>query len=297
MSDTELGRGLHELAPEPPTVLSIDSVLRRARRRHRRRIALVSVLPLLLVIAVIGTTVVVQRSTGRDSLVTTQPLISKEVRRATPGPSASATQPSATDMHSRRAPSGPLTEGTADVDGDGQPDHVVVSTSGLVAVRLATGATLTASLPDADASLRLQGIADLWTTGTRDILVSTSAAGCCGYEFTGSDTQVLALVGRRLVVVRNAQGAPLVLTFSDGRGDVYAGITCDVSRHVVRQAEVLQTGGTSATRRLSTISISGSRATVSRAVLQHLRHQTYADLDGNAGARGCPGLTHDGWAN
>lgn len=295
MSDIKLGGLLREITPEPPTVLSIDSVLRQARRRHRRRVALASLLPLLLVIAVAGTTVVVQRSAGRDSLVTAQPTPQK-VPRATPNPSPSATPQAPTDMHSRRAPTGPLTAGSADVDGDGQPDRVVVSTSGLVTVRLATGAALAAWQPRADASLRLQGIADLWTTGTKDILMSASAAGCCGYESTASNTNVLTLVGGRLVLVRTAEGAPLVLSFSDGRGDVYAGITCDVSRHLVTQAEVLQTGRTSATRRFSTISLAGSRATVRKAVPQQLRSQTYADLASHAGARGCPGLSRNGWA-
>lgn len=295
MSDTELGRALHELVPEPPAVLSGDVVLQRARRRHRRRVAVLSVLSLLLVVAVIGTTVVVQRSSGSDSLHEIP--ISKEVHRPTPTATPGGTPKTATDMHSRFAPEGPLTTGTADVDGDGRPDSIVVATSGVVTVRLATGATVTASLPRADSSLRLQGVADLWATGTRNVLVSETAAGCCGYQSTNSDTYVLALVHGRLVLVRTGQGAPLVLFFSVGRGDVYAGITCDVSRHVVTQAKLLQTGRASATRRWAAISLSGSRATVNRVARQQLRHLSYADLTSNAGAHGCPGLAADGWAD
>jgi hypothetical protein len=197
-------------------------------------------------------------------------------------------------MHAVDAPAGPLTAGNADVDGDGRVDRVTVSSAtGGVTVRLNGGPALHANLPYGDGSYRLQAIADLWGIGSREIIVSSSAAGCCGYQSVESESYVLTLVGQELRVVRDDQGRPLQLGFSNGRGGNYGGIECRSSSH-----QVIQTGINTAdhTRRQTAITLSGATASVSAPTTTSDQRTYPQDFEGFKVAVGCDGLTSEGWA-
>jgi hypothetical protein len=129
-------------------------------------------------------------------------------------------------MNSTRAPGGPVTYGRADIDGVGRRDLVLVSTTGTVQVRLGGGGRLSAQLRP-DASVRLQTLPDMFSTGRQDIVVATSAAGCCGYTTISSNSIVLRALDGRLRALRERSGRILVVPFSSGSGDGYAGIHCD----------------------------------------------------------------------
>ena len=253
MPETELVRALQDLTPEPPRSLRPDDIARRARHRRGVRVAAVTV-PVLAA----GVAAAVLHSGGSPSpTVVGQGEPTPTVEPTVAGTTGPHPQEPYVDMHSDGAP-GPLTGGTADMDGDGRPDRVLVrSTNGAVSVELADGRTLHAELPGGGGSSeRLQALPDLFGTETRQILIYSSAAGCCGYAPTDSRSWVLTIVDGELAVVRDPGGQPLQLYFSAGRGGVYAGITCDASAHSLLREEVVP--GDS--RHTTTITLSGATA-------------------------------------
>ena len=193
-------------------------------------------------------------------------------------------------MHADTVPgSATSTMGSADLDGDGKPDAVSVSAqTGLVVVELGSGAELTAQLPVA-ANGRLQGLPDLLGDGRREVLVYSSAAGCCGYAPVDSQSYVLAIAQGRLSLVRFENGKPLQLSFSNGRGDTYAQVKCQGNGSIIN-SHFTDSGASSY---YSSIKIEGSLA-------------TGVTID-NAGPRdptqdfpvalGCAGLRADGRAS
>jgi hypothetical protein len=285
--DTELSRALQDLTPEPPRTLYGEELVQLARRRRTRRIAALSSAPVAVAVVV---AVALHGSGPSPSVAVSEP--TPTATEVTPVPAPS--EPPVTDMHAVDAPAGPLTGGSADVDGDGRADRVTVSSAtGGVTVELNGGPTLHANLPNPDGSYRLQAIADLWGTGTREILIYSSAAGCCGYQPVDSTSWVLAVVGQQLRVVRDGQGRPLQLGFSNGRGGNYSGIECRSSSH-----QVIQTGINTAdhTRRQTTITLSGATATVSAPTTTSDQRAYPQDFEGFKVAVGCDGLTSNGSA-
>ncbi|MDQ1725474.1 MAG: hypothetical protein QOG52_2502 [Frankiaceae bacterium] len=192
-----------------------------------------------------------------------------------------------TEMHATAAPTGPLTGGRADIDGDGAPDDVVVDSRGAVTVTLTTGETY--GLPFVpDTTVRLASLPDLFGDGHHEILVASSAAGCCGYRFAHYGAAVYSW----------QSGGLVQLTFGGGSGqlrfDDRSGLTCVDGSAV--QVEV--TGDKSVTiRRASYQIIQGS--VVNSGVTQTPFNGTGND-PGKLGAvvsSNCPGMDAFGWAN
>ena len=209
-----------------------------------------------------------------------------------PDPSTSPVR--STDMHSSDA-GGPLTSGTADVDGDGRTDRVTVSaTTGGVELELAGGPTLRAALPSAGSSLQLQALPDLFNTHQRAILVYSSAAGCCGYAPTESHSYVLVLDRGRLELVRDTHGDPLQMLFSAGRAQLYASIQCRAAQHEVVQTAIQGIDPQTATDTETTITLHGATANVSAPVVTQL-HPWHEPASFSV-AQGCPGLSDQGRA-
>jgi hypothetical protein len=209
-------------------------------------------------------------------------------------PAPSTSPVSSTDMHAVEAP-GALTSGTADVDGDGRPDRVTVSaTTGGVALELAGGPTLRAALPFADNSARLQALPDLFHTGHRAVLVYSSAAGCCGYAPTESQSYVLVLDRGRLELVRDTHGEPLRVLFTAGRGQLYGSIQCRAAQHEVVQRAIQGTDPQAATETETTITLHGATANVSTPAVTQLN--PWQEPASFPVAQGCPGLTDQGRA-
>jgi hypothetical protein len=219
---------------------------------------------------------------------------SPSVAVSEPTPTSTPTAATPVPAPSQPPPGARTTQGRADVDGDGRVDEVTVAAAtGVVSLALAGGPTLQARLPFTDASNTLQAIADLWDTGTKQILIYSSASGCCGDHPNESQSLVVALVGQSLRVVQDAS-KPLRLAFSDGRGDVYASIECRSGSHAVIQTTFDQLGPRDATRTVRAIALSGSTATDSLPTTSHLQGRYPQDLEPFAVARGCVGLASNG---
>ncbi len=208
-------------------------------------------------------------------------------------PTASSHRPPRppTSMRSVDAPVGPVTFGSGDVDADGRPDRAELNArTGILRVRASKlGRWLRLSLVP-DPSLRIQAIADLDRDTRRDILVSQSTAGCCGYRSSDSAARVVSFLQRHLVLWRSAMGAPAMLPFSTGRGDAYSGVRCGPARTlVVRMADLTSNRARRTQIRLEVrAAVVVSRMTVPVAV-------TNVQPDVWTHTR-CRGLTTQGWA-
>ena len=180
------------------------------------------------------------------------------------------------------------TWGTADVDGDGRPDTVVLHPGkrykpGLLVVHLASGKTLQATT-EFSQPLRLQALSDLNDDGHAEILVSTTTLGADYHGvFADADAEVFTVVGGRLEPVMRGK-RPWRLDFSpvdEGGGE--NGVRCQ--GHTVTQVTV------DAQLTRTTFRIEGDRAvrvgrTTSRATGDGQQYATSS----------CPGMSSDGWA-
>jgi Domain of unknown function (DUF4232) len=182
--------------------------------------------------------------------------------------------------------------GRGDVNGDGRPDLLVVRTSGLVTAGVSGVGRRTVRLRP-DSTLRLQAITDLTGSGRDDVLVSATAAGCCGgYENTSSTSQVIRFRHDRLATVRLPSGHALDLTFGEGRGDLFAGVRCHTG--ALDQVSLLLTGPTSGTLDVVRHTFDQFKAT-SHPVEHRTLHGTLDALAAAAVTR-CDGMTTSGWA-
>ncbi len=195
-------------------------------------------------------------------------------------------------MHSPREPRGPVTYGHGDVNGDGSPDLVAVNTDGRIWARLGGGRQLRAGVP-ASASLRLQALADLFGGGRADIMVASSAAGCCrSYQLLDASSVVLIYRHQRLKLLHYPSGRLFVLLFNTGRGDAFAGIRC--SGHQLTQTTVFL----AASKRLS-VTASTYRLTRNTVTRRELSTRTVSGSERQALAlttTKCPGMNRYGWA-
>lgn len=216
-------------------------------------------------------------------------------RASTPAAPSRLLPERAVEMHARRDPQpgsdssrGAVTYGRGDLNGDGQPDLVVVRSTGRVSARISGVGRRTLRVVG-DHTLRLQALPALTGDGRADILLGSTAAGCCGvYHLPDTHSAVLRLWHGRLRQVRWVTGRPLTLTFDAGRGDLYAGIRC--GRAELRQVRVLR-GATRA--HVRAITIEGRTATV-----RHVGNGSVpVGLVAKRAATRCPGMTKDGWAD
>jgi hypothetical protein len=194
-------------------------------------------------------------------------------------------------MHSRRAPAGPVTFGRGDVTGDGNRDLVVVDARGRVVVWLRGGGQAVVRLVT-DSSLRLQGLADLFGNGRRDIVVASSAAGCCGYRLTDALSVVLDYWRGQLRLLRYPSARPFLLSFNAGRGDVFAGVRC--AGHRLTQVTVDQVSP-------GRLKVTTSVFRLTRNVVTGQAQATGTDTGGGHRAlaitkTACPSLDPYGWA-
>jgi hypothetical protein len=182
--------------------------------------------------------------------------------------------------------------GRGDVNGDGRLDLIVVRTSGVMTARVSgVGRRIVRLLPDQ--SLRLQAIADLTGSGRADVLVSATAAGCCGgYQSISSASQVIRFRDGKLEKVRLPSGHTLELTFSAGRGDLFAGMRCQAG--ALDQVSLQLTGRTSGALEVVRYTFDRFKAT-SRTIEHRTLHGAIDALAGSAATR-CDGMTTSGWA-
>ncbi|MCA1825136.1 MAG: DUF4232 domain-containing protein [Frankia sp.] len=146
-----------------------------------------------------------------------------------------------------------------------------------------------------DKSARLQALPDLFGSGRHDILVAESASGCCGYFLNSSDARVIRLVSGELSIVRLANGHELNLFFDGGRGDAYAGITCDRAEHLVTGIQLMPTTGRDTfVESRQWIRIEGATASMTL-MPKATRRMTAAQALARTRTR-CGAMTPDGWA-
>ena len=136
-----------------------------------------------------------------------------------------------TDDHSQNAPTGPVTTGLGDVDGDGHLDRVIDDpTTGMITVHTAAGASASIAIPYVT---RLEGIADLTHEGQGLILIEASAAGCCGYRPVFANVMVFGFLHGHLQAFTTAGGQD-PLRYDNGHGD-FTGFRCP-ARGVVTES-------------------------------------------------------------
>jgi hypothetical protein len=194
-------------------------------------------------------------------------------------------------MQSSRAPRGPVTYGRADIDGDGSRDLVLVSTTGRVQVRLGGGGRLSGRVP-ADSSVRLQALTDMFATGEHDIVVASSAAGCCGYTFERSSSVVLQGLDGRLRALRTPPGPTLMVSFDTGSGDNYAGIRCSAGH--LTATSVVQLGLDRLRVSTRRYRITGTLATLHDVAARVARAGQHQAVEW--AATSCRGMNASGWA-
>jgi hypothetical protein len=166
-----------------------------------------------------------------------------------------------------------------------------VRTTGLVTARISGVGRRTVRLRP-DESLRLQTITDLTVSGTADVLVSTTAAGCCrGYENISSTSQLIRFRHDTLASVRLPSGRPLELQFSEGRGEVYAGVRCH--RGALDQVTLLgeRRGGA-----LDVVRYTFARFKATSRAVEHRTVPWTLDTLAALAATRCHGMTTSGWA-
>jgi hypothetical protein len=200
-------------------------------------------------------------------------------------------RPQWTNMHADHRPLGPITYGRGDVDGDGHRDLVIVDSRGQLAIAVVAHHHLWVRIA-AGASTRLQSLPDLFGDGRHEIVVGSSTAGCCDYRSVDSQALVLRYHSGRLAHLRTPDGRVLELSFSVGRGDVYAGVRCHGQRF--SQRTVTRLGW----HRLKVTTV---KYRVNGTVVAQVRRTTYLQRGGSLKATAltrsdCPGMSKYGWA-
>jgi len=135
-----------------------------------------------------------------------------------------------------------------------------------------------------DPAARLQGISDVDSDGRAEILVATSAAGCCGYRAVATTTRVFHLASGLVHIGR--------LTFNSGAGDRFAGLRCGVGsfEHVSASSP----DGARWRETVSTNWVRQDRILIGSVELAWLAGGI-TDARTASETR-CPGLGADGWA-
>jgi hypothetical protein len=161
-----------------------------------------------------------------------------------------------------------VSTGRGDVDGDGRPDRVVVSTPvniyrrdrGVVRVQFADGRTRTFESRGLIFA-RYEGVSDLDGDGRGEVLTWTSATGCCQPYPNAYGVSVVTYDGNRLRFVR-LDKRPLSLGYDAGRGDEYAGFTCQGGTITQRIAQIVGVAQRNWRLRISTrlIAMHGAQA-------------------------------------
>lgn len=142
----------------------------------------------------------------------------------TPNDTSLDAPPGSTDDHAESAPTGPVTTGLGDVDGDGRPDRVIVDAdTATVSVHTASGKTTSLTLDTRGD--RLEGVSDLAHAGRGLILIAVSASGCCGYTLSNARLIVVGLLDGHLVRFATTDGHD-PLSYNDGDGNEVAGLSC-----------------------------------------------------------------------
>lgn len=132
--------------------------------------------------------------------------------------------PGSTDDHAWSGPSGPVTTGLGDVDGDGRPDRIIVNAqTGSVTVHTAAEAAANVQLKFGGG--RLEGVSDLARTGRGLILIASSASGCCGYTADRAQVTVVGLLAGHLSRFAASDGSD-PLSYNDGQGQQVEGFAC-----------------------------------------------------------------------
>jgi hypothetical protein len=197
-----------------------------------------------------------------------------------------------TNMHSDHRPRGPITYGRGDVDGDGHRDLVIVDSRGHLAIADVADRHLWVRIA-ADASTRLQSVPDLFGDGRHEIVVGSSTAGCCDYRSVASQALVLRYHAGRLAHLRTPDGRVFELSFSLGRGGVFAGVRCRGER--LSQRTVTRLGR----HRLKVATV---RYRVNGTVVVQVHRTTYVQRGSWSQATAlsrsaCPGMNQYGWAH
>jgi hypothetical protein len=149
---------------------------------------------------------------------------------------------SSTRASSPPEPSYVVTSGRGDVDGDGRSDLITVRSDdesrpnvSEIQVRFASGRTVQAvvSFPDQ----RYEGAADLSHTGRDDVLVWSTASGCCQPYPNAYESLVLRWRDGQLRLLER-DGQPYEgFAYNGGRGDAFSGWRCTGSRPVITQTD------------------------------------------------------------
>lgn len=194
---------LAEVVPEPPAMaLSWDRLRQRAVRRQGHRRAGLAAVAVLLLAAVGGAT---QWWADHRPVRVRQELATS----AAPSTAVSATPtPHPTPTAASVVVSG-------DVDGDGRPDTVTLSSRRLT-VSLATGHTASRELPAYGTVRQLQAVSDLLGLGRAQILIGESTAGCCAGKPVDSVSQILVYERGALRPIPATDGQLFTLDFSLG---------------------------------------------------------------------------------
>lgn len=216
---------LAEVVPEPPdTALPWNRLRQQAvRRQQHRRAALAAVAVLILTAGTASALGWTDRRPG--PLLQKVPTTLTAAPTASPAPTAPTSSPATAAPTTPPAPIAVATSVSGDVDGDGRPDTVTLRSDRL-SVLFATGHEVTRKSAASRAQRQLQAVSDLIGLGRAQILIGESAAGCCADKPVDLSSQILVYERGALRPVRATDGAPFTLHFSQGRGDVFEGVTC-----------------------------------------------------------------------
>jgi hypothetical protein len=184
-------------------------------------------------------------------------------------------------MRAAASPGSHPTWGRADLDHDGDGDVVIVRHDSVVA--RVDGHVFRTSMRR-DATARLQGISDVDSDGRAEILVATTAAGCCGYRAVSTTTRVFHLASSLVYVGR--------LTFNSGAGDHFAGLRCGTG--TFEHVSVSSPDGARWRETVSTSRVRQDRILIGSVEVSWLAGGI-SDARTASETR-CPGLGADGWA-
>ena len=283
---------LAEVVPEPPdTALPWNRLQQQAERRQRHwRAGLAAVAVLALAAVGAGTQWWADRPVPVQQFATS-------TLAATPGAvtTTGPTMPPASAPATTHAASTEATVAVSgDLDGDGRPDTVTLSGSRL-SVLFATGQQVTRPSPDYGGLQQLQAVSDLIGLGRAQILIGGTAAGCCVDKPAHLESQILVYEGGTLRPILVTDGRPFTLSFNQGSGNLFEGVTCRshgrIEQYAAEQLDLA--GGHTLTKTVYQVT-----AHQARLVSQH--RSMVAGGSGafqamiRATATHCPGLPSDG---